>query len=331
MLTNQKSATARRPLQRVIIGAELTDDAMRHLRATYPDVVFDVVNDPASEAGFGDADAIIGWRLTKEQLANSPRLQWLQTTSAGVERVLTPEMNERGIVITNASGVHSISISEHIMAMMLAFGRGIPLLLKNQQRHVWRDENPREEVFELYQQSLMVVGVGDIGIALGERASGFGMNVIGVRRRMDLPQPGSFSEMIGTDALEARLPDADHVAICLPLTNDTKGLFSARMIDAMKPGAYIYNIGRGPIIDQGALVQALLAGKLGGAGLDVTDPEPLPQDSPLWDMPNVLITAHTSGSSPAYWERASEIVVENIRRWQADEPLNNVIDLQHGY
>jgi phosphoglycerate dehydrogenase-like enzyme len=331
MTFNGKAATGRRPLKQVIVSAELTGDAMRQLREAHPDVVFDVVEDPASEDGFGDADAIIGWRLTSEQLEKSPQLQWLQTTSAGVERVLTLEMIARGIVITNASGVHSVSISEHLMAMMLAFGRCLPLLMKNQQRHTWRDENLRSEVFELYGQTLLVVGVGDIGIALGDRAAAFGMNVIGVRRRTDLPQPDSFDEIVSTDDLEKRLPEADHVAICLPLTDATRGLVGPKQIQAMKPGAYIYNIGRGPIIDQEALVQALESGHLGGAGLDVTDPEPLPEESPLWDMPNVLITAHTSGSSPVYWERASEIVIENVRRWQASEPLNNVIDIEHGY
>lgn len=304
---------------------------MSRLRNDHPGVAFDVIENPGDEAGFGDADAIIGWRLTSEQLAKTPGLQWLQTASAGVERVVTPEMIDRSVVITNASGVHAVSISEHLMAMMLAFARRLPLLLHNQQRHVWRDENLRGEVFELSGQTLMVVGVGDIGIALGDRAIGFGMRVIGVRRRPDLPVPDSFSEIISTAELKTRIGDADHVAICLPLTDNTRGLIDVGTIDAMKPGAYIYNIGRGPIIDQDAMVQALTDGTLGGAGLDVTDPEPLPENSPLWDMPNVLITAHTSGSSPVYWERASEIVIENVRRWQAGEPLINVIDVEQGY
>lgn len=331
MTSPSEASAGRRPLQRVVVSAELTEDAMHQLREAHPGIVFDVVEDPAAEDGFGDADAIIGWRLTSEQLENSPRLQWLQTTSAGVERVLTPEMIDRGIVITNASGVHSVSISEHLMAMMLAFGRCLPLLMKNQQRHTWRDENLRAEVFELYGQTLMIVGVGDIGIALGNRAAAFGMKVIGVRRRTDLPQPDSFDEIVSTDDLTKRLPEADHVAICLPLTDATRGLVGTEQIQAMKPGAFIYNIGRGPIIDQEALLQALESGRLGGAGLDVTDPEPLPEDSPLWDMPNVLITAHTSGSSPVYWRRASEIVVENVSRWQHGEALNNVIDIEQGY
>ena len=321
----------RRPLKRVIVAAELTDAAMERLRADFPETTFEMVDDPSAEPGFDDADAIVGWRLTTEQLANSPQLQWLQTTSAGVERVLTPEMIDRGIVITNASGVHSVSISEHVMAMMLAFARCLPLLMRNQQRHVWRDENLRDRVFEIYQQTLMVVGMGDIGIALGDRAAGFGMRVVGVRRRTDLPRPDSFADVVSTDDLASRISQADHVAVCLPLTDETRGLVDARVIGAMRQGAYIYNIGRGAIIDQEALVQALQDGRLGGAGLDVTDPEPLPADSPLWDMPNVLITAHTAGSSPAYWERASEIVVENVRRWQARESLVNVIDVEHGY
>ncbi len=331
MSASPEPALDRRPLKQVIITAELTDAAMARLRTEHPAVKFERVDDPADQPGFPNADAIVGWRLTSEQLANSPELQWLQTTSAGVERVITPQMIERGIVITNASGVHSVSISEHLMAMMLSFARRFPLLMRNQQEHIWRDENLRDQVFELYGQTLMVLGVGDIGIALGDRAAAFGMHVVGVRRRTDLPAPGSFASIVSTGDLESHISEADHVAICLPLTEETRGLVSASVIDAMRPGAYVYNIGRGAIIDQLAMVRALQDGRLGGAGLDVTDPEPLPADSPLWDMPNVLITGHTSGSSPVYWERASEIVLDNVRRWQSGEPLTNIVDTAHGY
>lgn len=331
-MTSSEQRSATRPsLRNVLVSAPLTDEVMQGLRRDHPEITFELIEHPQDADGFPDADAIIGWRLSSAQLERSPRLRWLQTTSAGVERVLTPEMIERGIVITNASGVHSASISEHLMAMMLAFARCLPRLLRNQDRHVWRDENVRDHVFELHGQTLLVVGMGDIGTALAERAVGFGMRVLGIRQRIDLPEVVAFSRTSSVADLDTFLPEADHVAICLPLTDRTRGLFDTEKIDRMKPGAYLYNIGRGQIIDQVALIDALRGGRLGGAGLDVTDPEPLPGDSPLWDLPNVIITGHTSGSSPVYWERASIIIAENIRRWQSGETLINEVDSVRGY
>ncbi len=331
MTSSEQSPATRPPLANVLVSAPLTDEIMQRLRRDHPEITFDLIEHPEDADGFPDADAIIGWRLSSAQLERSPRLRWLQTTSAGVERVLTPEMIERGVVITNASGVHAVSISEHLMAMMLAFARCLPCLMRNQDHHVWRDEKVRERVFELHGQTLLVVGMGDIGIALAERAMGFGMRLLGVRQRIDLPEPPPFSRISSVADLDTVLPEADHVAICLPLTERTRGLFDTEKIERMKSGAYLYNIGRGQIIDQGALIEALRGGHLGGAGLDVTDPEPLPIDSPLWDLPNVMITAHTSGSSPVYWERASAIIAENIRRWQSGEPLINEVDAARGY
>lgn len=331
MTTGDHEQSGRRPLRNVVISAPVSEAVLDRLKRDHPGVTFEVDHKPENAAGFPDADAIIGWRLTSEQLARSPRLQWLQTTSAGVERVLTPEMLDRGVTITNASGVHAVSISEHLMAMVLGLARAIPHLLRNQVTHTWRDEHVRDTIFELHGQTLLIIGMGDIGVALADRAAGFGMRVLGVRQRLDLPEPTSFVQISGVAELEPVLPEADHVAICLPLTDRTRGLMSATKINSMKRGAFIYNIGRGQIIDQDALIQALRNGQLGGAGLDVTDPEPLPEDSPLWDMPNVMITAHTSGSSPKYWERASIIIAENIRRWQAGEPLLNEVDPVRGY
>jgi phosphoglycerate dehydrogenase-like enzyme len=331
MTTADHGDSARRSLRNVVITAPVSETVMDQLWRDHPGITFQVDHEPENAAGFPDADAIIGWRLTSEQLAQSPRLQWLQTTSAGVELVLTPEMLDRGVTITNASGVHAVSISEHLMAMMLSFARAIPHLLRNQVSHTWRDEHVRDTIFELHGQTLLIIGMGDIGIALADRAAGFGMRVLGVRQRLDLPEPTSFVQIAGVAELDSVLPEADHVAICLPLTERTRGLMSAAKINRMKRGAYIYNIGRGQIIDQDALIHALQNGPLGGAGLDVTDPEPLPEDSPLWDMPNVMITAHTSGSSPRYWERASIIIAENIRRWQTGELLLNEVDPVRGY
>jgi phosphoglycerate dehydrogenase-like enzyme len=157
------------------------------------------------------------------------------------------------------------------------------------------------------------------------------MRVNGLRRRADAPPPAGFEQVFGIGDLAAALADADHVVVTLPNTPRSRGLFDAAAFAAMKPGAAIYNVGRGPVIDTAALIAALESGHLGAAGLDVTDPEPLPADSPLWEMENVLITAHTSGATPRYWERQGELIAENIRRIQRGEVPRNVVDLEAGY
>jgi phosphoglycerate dehydrogenase-like enzyme len=184
-------------------------------------------------------------------------------------------------------------------------------------------------MLELGGQTLCVVGLGDIGQALATRAAALGMRVTGVRRwPRDMP---GVERIVTVEGMEPLLAEADHVALCLPLTARTRELFDAARLGQIKRGAYLYNIGRGELIDQDALIEALRDGRLAGAGLDVTTPEPLPSDSPLWEMQNVLITGHTSGATPHYWERAMPILLENIRRYRADEPLLNLVDKHEGY
>jgi phosphoglycerate dehydrogenase-like enzyme len=222
-------------------------------------------------------------------------------------------------------------MAEHALGMMIALTRRFPSLARAQARREWRAEATHQEVGELQGQSVLVVGIGEIGRAVARRAAAFGLHVHGLRRRGDVPPPPGFDKVFGIEDLSDALADADHVVVTLPNTPRSRGLFDASALAAMKPGAYIYNVGRGPVIDTAALIEALESGHLGGAGLDVTDPEPLPADSPLWDMENVLITAHTSGATPRYWERQADLIAENIRRIQRGDPPRNTVDLEAGY
>ncbi|CAA9548275.1 MAG: D-3-phosphoglycerate dehydrogenase [uncultured Thermomicrobiales bacterium] len=277
------------------------------------------------------ADAVVGWHLSDEDLAAAKRLRWLHSTGAGVDRTLTPALVARGITVTNSSGLHADNIAEHLLAMMLAFGRGLPDLIRAQIRRTWLDEELDGRVFELGGQTLLLVGLGDIALATAPRAAALGMRVVGVRRRSDRPVPPGLDAVFGVERLPELIGDADHVAICLPLTARTRGLFDAKLLARMRPSAYLYNIGRGPIVDQDALIAALRDGRLAGAGLDVTDPEPLPAESPLWELENVLITAHTSGRTPRYLERAYAILEDNVARFVNGDPLRNVVDQSEGY
>jgi phosphoglycerate dehydrogenase-like enzyme len=315
----------------MVIAVPMADQHFARLRERFPDLTIVRVPFDDLEGAIGQADAVVSWDLTPAQVAAARRLKWIHSFAAGVEGVLLPEVVARGIPITNGSGVHGPNIAEHILAMMLAFARGLPRLVRNQLRSAWENDEVRANVFELNGQTLLVVGLGEIGQGLAERARALGMRTIGLRRRPELPVPDGFATVAGIDRLAELLPEADHVALCVPLTTRTRGLLDAAMLARVKPGAYLYNIGRGAVVDTAALIAALREGRLAGAGLDVTEPEPLPADSPLWAMENVLITSHTSGATPRYWDRTLDLLGANIERFRRGEPLRNLVDVVEGY
>ncbi len=320
-------------IEKVVVGVNIWGDIVGEMRSRFPDV--EIVLEPDQDkvvAHLADADAYTGFRLTADQLDQAPRLKWVHSLSAGVEQWLGAGIAERGLLLTNSSGVHATNIAEHVFAMMLAFARQIPLLLESQKRHQWRDNDTFDKrVFELDGQKVLIVGTGAIGRAVAMRARAFGMSTVGVRRHPGRDAIPHIDEQIAFEDMHRHLGDADHVVICLPMTSETKGLFSADVIAAMKPGSYFYNIGRGGIVDQDALIAALQSGHLGGAGLDVTTPEPLPDDSPLWDTPNTIITAHTSGNTPKYGERALGLFGEILGRLRDGREPINVVDPAAGY
>jgi len=308
-------------------------DDLARFRTARPEIDFVVADGVALPGGIERArGATTGWNgpALEAILAAAPRLEWLHQRGAGIDRIPGAVLQASTIVLTNGSGNHAPNIAEHVLALMLAFARGLPALVRAQQASRWAPPTPRE-VFELGGQTLAVLGTGAIGTELATRAAALGLDVIGVRRRADGERPPAFRRVLTIAELDAALAVADHVAIALPLTAATRGLFDARRFAAMKRGAHLYNVGRGPIVDQAALLEALRAGQLAGAGLDVTDPEPLPADSPLWREPNVLITAHSSGNTPRSRERYHALLLENLRRWLTGEPLLNAIDKRLGY
>ena len=257
-------------------------------------------------------------------------LQWLHQRGAGIDRISTPKLVASDLVLTNGSGNHAINIAEHVLGLMLAFARQLPALLRAQGERRW-EPPPVESLFELSGQTLAVIGAGALGCAVAERAAAFGVRVHGVRRSPVGDLPPGFAAMTAIDAIDNVLSDADHVVITLPLTAETRGLFSTARLAAMKWGAHLYNVGRGGIVDQAALLAALRSGHLAGAGLDVTDPEPLPADSALWVEPGVVVTAHSSGLTPRSYERYQALLLDNIGRFMRGEALQNVVDKRRGY
>lgn len=281
------------------------------------------------EAVVGDIVVVAG-TVQPEVLERMPSLEWYQQWGAGADWLLRhPWARDAPFVLTNVAGIHGIQIGEHVFGTLLALVRRLPEAVRSQNERRWY--NPEnDEVGELAGGRMLVLGWGAIGRQVADLANAFGMSVDVLRRTQSEPPDGV--ERVGTqEDLDAFLPAADVVVIAVPLTDATRGLFGADAFARMKDSAYLVNIGRGGIVDESALSDALQAGRIAGAAIDVFAEEPLPEDSPLWDAPRLLITGHYAGASPAYDARALEVFLENIGKFVAGEPLTRVVDKHRGY
>lgn len=300
------------------------------VRAICPQV--EIVSCPADEGladHLTDVEVIFGgFSSTPQMIRDAPRLRWAHTVAAGVENYVNPQFAAQGVVLTNGRGVHLANLAEHALAMMLAFARGLPTLVRAQERALWVSGEAKPKAFVLEGQRLGILGYGEIGSAITVRAKAFGMEVWAMRRRAGGLH---LADRMFVDDLPALLEGVDHLMLTLPLTDSTRGLIDAAALSRMKSGAYLYNLGRGALVDQPALIAALQSGRLAGAGLDVTTPEPLPADSPLWAMTNVLITSHTAGDTGDFWPKTMAFFLDNLRRYAAGQPLANVVDTDAGY
>ena len=282
------------------------------------------------------ADAVFaGIDIPPELLQIAPNLRWLHTTGAGVENQLAAGFGRGSYTFTNGSGPHAISISEYLLLIALALIKQLPFYQRAQIEHRWG--RPRGSAqhpsFELYGKTIGVVGLGDIGLAAAERFHALGCRVIGSRRSAQSRQPGEgpVDELVGPGDLPYLLQQSDFVILSLPLTPETRHLINAETLRQMKPTAFLLNISRGGVIDEPALVAALEQGQIAGAGLDVFEKEPLPAESPLWGMENVIVTPHSSNNSEHFQRRQAELFRENLRRFVAGEPLQNVVNAELGY
>jgi phosphoglycerate dehydrogenase-like enzyme len=261
-----------------------------------------------------------------EFLGTAKKVRWYHSLGAGVENLVgLPAFRERRIVLTNNSGAMDIPIGEHVIAMMLAAAKRLYLYRDQQRDGEWK-EHPQQE---LRGATLVVFGLGSIGAEAARLAAALGMRVIGVRRS-NTPVPG-VERIVTPEKLGDAVAEADYVAVCAPLTHATRGAVSREVIARMKPSAWIVNIARGAIVDEAALAEALQGRLIGGAALDALTVEPLPRESPLWALENVIITPHSSNSSPNVRQRTIALIQENLRRFNTGEPLLNVVNLEAGY
>jgi phosphoglycerate dehydrogenase-like enzyme len=292
-------------------------------------MVADTAEDAAKLAR--GADAVLGY-CTPEILAAGSRVRWIQAYTAGVEQcVAIPALGEHHVLLTNMQRVAGPVMAEHVLAMMFAFARGLDYYIAARPAHRWTEELPStSHRTTLDGRTLLVVGLGGIGTEVAKRAHALGMTVDGIRASGH--EGPDYVREVGLPTDLARLAArADFIVNTTPLTPETRNLYDAKFFGGLKRGAYFFNVGRGKSVVQSALVDALRSGQLGGAGLDVTDPEPLPADDPLWTLPNVIVTPHVSALTDVGEGTRAAILRENLRRYVNGEKMLSVVDVARGY
>ena len=308
------------------------EESIPYFCEEYPDIEFVHCEERENlKHEIEDAAVYVGW-LNREVFLNAKELEWVQSPSSGINYYLAiPEFVESDVLLTSARGTHGACLAESTFAMIFAFTRQIKDFVLDQQEHQWREYGSRGEMRELTGSTMGIIGFGTVGRAVAKRAQAFDMSIVALDMFPE-DKPDYVRALWGTDHLEELLKTADYVVVTVPYTEETEGMIGAKEIDMMRDGAMLVGISRGKIIDEKALARALQEGKLYAAALDVFAEEPLPEDSSLWDIDNLLITPHAAGGTQYEGERVIEILKENMRRFtEGDLPLRNQIDKEQGF
>jgi phosphoglycerate dehydrogenase-like enzyme len=314
--------------RKTIVVLGLDDSVVAELRKSAPSGI--KLEAPlAGNVGavIGNADALITPKLTPDLLRSAKRLSWIHVLNAGVEDAI-PLVKDTPVTLTNLRGVLGPEVADHAMALLLSLTRGLNETIPA--RGKWELPENLAQLTELRGRTAVIIGMGGVGSLIAERATAFGMTVLGVDPRDSAPTV-HVRQIVKPNQLDTVLPSADVVFIASPETPATRGMMGTAQFQAMKRGGYFIAISRGSTYSTDALAQALSSRRLAGAGLDVTDPEPLPRNHPLWKFKNVVITPHIAGASDRSLGRVLDLLRENIRRFAAGEPLLNIVDKQSGY
>ena len=303
------------------------------IRQALPDVEVEAARDyQAAHAAIPDADVALAPRMRVETLAVARRLAWVHTTAVGVGWLPLSDLRARSIPVTNSRGLHAGILAEHAIALLLGLRRQFPLAAQRRVAREWaQEEIAAITIPRLADTTVLVVGLGEIGARVAQLAAGLGMRVIGVRRDLKREPPIGVGRVVGRSGLAELLPRVDAVILAVPHTAEVGVILDAAAIGRLKPGAMVVNVARGTLVDEVALADALNAGRLGGAGLDVFAEEPPQVDSPLWTTPRTIMTPHTGALDGDYWTSAVDFFLDNWRRFTTDQPLTNVVDLDRGY
>jgi phosphoglycerate dehydrogenase-like enzyme len=304
------------------------------IRARYPEMrVLHLPNYDTLPQELPDTNIFVGYSLRAEQFALARKLKWIHSTATGVAQLMYPELRASGVMVTNAGGIFSLPMVEHTMGLILAMARNFPDSVRYQDQSKWAVQDlwdKPQHINEINGSLLLIVGYGTIGRELARRARVFDMRVWGVTRSGKGDMTHAEKILPATELNEA-LPHADYVVIAAPENSETKHLIGAQQFARMKRGARLINIARGSLLDEAALMDALQRGTLTGAALDVTNPEPLPADSPLWHAPNLFITPHTSAISDRLWPRQTELLLKLLDEWFSGKEMSNRVDFARGY
>jgi phosphoglycerate dehydrogenase-like enzyme len=301
------------------------------LRRLFPDVLFSYAdNEAAMLAAAADAEVAFTSRLTPAAFKEAAALRWVHSPAAGVGSMLFDDMRASDVQLSNSRGMNARAVAEHALALIFALARRLPQAIEAQRTGKWIQQE-LSGLPTLHGRTLGIVGLGAIGARLAQMAAGLGLRVIATRRDPKAERPPEVAEVMPVSALSRLLAESDIVVIAAPLTEQTRELIGAAELALMKPTAWLINVARGKLVREKDLAEALSAGRLAGAGLDVFEREPPPGDSPLWGLPNVIMTPHVAGFRDDYWEAAVDLFAENLRRYRAGWPLLNLVDKNAGY
>ncbi len=312
----------------------IPDANVETLREQFPQHTFlHVCNTDEAVESIQAADIVFTAYLRRNVLTAARKLRWIHSPAAGLEGVLFPEIVESPVVVTNSRGLSADTIAEHVVAVVLAVFRKLPHAFEAQRSREWSQTSLVADapIRTIAGSRVLIVGLGAIGLATASRMISLSAHVDAVRRRPDLPRPPGVERVVSPEHLTDLLPSADVIVLAAPETPGTRHLIGPRELAAMRSGSVLVNVSRGALVDEDALTRALTQRSIAAAALDVFEREPLPADSPLWTLPNVLITPHVAGFRPDHWDAVTALFADNLRRFDNGQPLLNVVDKREGY
>jgi phosphoglycerate dehydrogenase-like enzyme len=321
-------------IQQPVRAWQIPAHSVEMLRSRFPHHTFAHATDDGARAwGLEDADIAFTWILNAAELSRARHLRWVHSSAVAVETFCLPEMFARGIIVSNSRGIQAAPIAEHVMTVLLALAKQLPYVIDRQREQRWAQNDLVGDRLPwlLKGKTLGLIGIGTIGSEIAQRAGAFGMKVIAVRRRADHGGVLGVDQMFAPSELATLLESSDVVVIAAPLTPETHNLIGAAELARMKKGGVLINVGRAKIIDHAALVDALRSGHLSGASLDVFLKEPLPADDPLWTLPNLILTPHTSGFRQGHWDDVIDLFSDNLKRFERGEPVRFRVQPELGY
>lgn len=317
---------------KILVSFDLPEEYMKEIRSVSPRIsVEKCVEKNALIDAMKDVEVLHAGLFDKDILATADRLKWVHNRLVGMDKFLFPEMLKNDILLTSSRGIHKTQASEHTMSLILAWSRNLHKFMRNQLKAQWQRPSGVSVCDELWGKTIGIIGVGSIGAEIAVKAKVFNARVLGLSRRAGRINLSGVDELFPPERLAILLQRSDFVVLAVPLTPETQGMIGEEELRHMKKTAVLVNIARGGVVQEEKLIKAIKDGWIAGAALDVFETEPLPPDSELWKLENVIITPHVAGTTPHYYQRSTSLFIDNLKRYLNGEPLINLIDKKKGY